>query len=471
MREHPDEFTLLRYVAGDLLEDETRPTESHVSKCSACSSALMELRDLDEGLRSLASTGSLHEEDPAGFSRTDPFRHRPELVRLRDESDHLPGTGTRALAASEGAGEIEERLLEAMRRPEALREVFSAISLDRPEDRFGLLYALQEAGLQIAENPLSAIDFARAAIAELQEPLASAKGEAGDAEAAVPRLVLLAQANVLAALAFLWTKEFSEAGSHLVVAYRAFVEGRGDEASLALVEMTEAQRRAFVHDGATALALARRAGATFEDLGLEDSAARALVVEGLAHFALGQQEDAIRCYRKALPVFERQQLWSNYVGALNSIATSLTTLDRLDEARREYARALRRFSQDRHRYWLGYLRIGFAETLFAGARFAEAAVSASRAARVFANAGLRVNSLIATLLEVECWARSGSISRAQHRLDLFWSDVERDRALDRAVVRELEEALSGANPDYQRLSNLREQIGETLRQRLKAKSA
>ena len=198
---------------------------------------------------------------------------------------------------------------------------------------------------------------------------------------------------------------------------------------------------------------------------MEDYAARARAAEGLAHAILEEPEEALEAFRAAIPVFERQGLWSNYVGALNNAATFLTSLGRFDEARADYARALRRLSREQHRYWLGYLRIGFAEVLFAGGRFAEAAAAAARAEGIFEDAGLRAHQLIALLLEVESWARHGSLARARGRLEIFWKEIARDGALDPRVRQELADALSGANPDYQAISGLRQQIDDILRQR------
>jgi len=264
------------------------------------------------------------------------------------------------------------------------------------------------------------------------------------------------------AMACMWTRDFSRARSRLVLAYRDFARGGGGEIDLALVESVEAQRRAFANEGAGALVLARRAQTTFEELGVDDLAARAIGARGLAFSTLGREEDAVRCFREALPVYERHELWSNYVGCLNSIATSLNRLGRVDEARREYARALRRFSQERHRSLLGYLRIGLAETLFGAGRFSQASVAAARAAQVFRDAGMRATGYIATLLEIESRVRQGSLDRARHRLDLLRREISRDPTLDPSVIREIADALSVADPDMERLGTLRLQIEELI---------
>ena len=114
------------------------------------------------------------------------------------------------------------------------------------------------------------------------------------ARALVPRLMLRAQAHLLLAIASLWTKEFSRARAHLVVAYRSFARAAPRKTSLAIVEIVESQRRSLTGEGATALVLARRARETFEAHAMEDYAARARVAEGLAHAMLGEHEAGAR---------------------------------------------------------------------------------------------------------------------------------------------------------------------------------
>jgi tetratricopeptide (TPR) repeat protein len=254
----------------------------------------------------------------------------------------------------------------------------------------------------------------------------------------------------------------------LIVAYRGFATGGGDETKLAFVELAEAQRRALSHEPLGAIPLIRRARETFANRGLDDYVARASAVEGLALDALGRVEEAVRAFHEALPVFEQLELWSNYIGALNGAATSLSRMGRHDEARRQYARALRRLSAQKHGFWLGYVRIGLAEALFAAGRFREAAMSAARAAKVFHHCGLRAQSLIALLLEVESWARNADLRRAQHQLSLFWTEIGREGLLDQAIIDDLNEALSGTNPNFAKLGSLRALAGVQIEERYRA---
>jgi tetratricopeptide (TPR) repeat protein len=455
---HLDEFTLLRYTVGDLAGDENRTTASHLAACGHCSSRLAGMALLDRELRRLTSADAGEELASAAFPETDPFRARPVPIPREGPRKH-GGVPTDALQASESAFGNRQRFLDAAAQPEALAALFAGLIFREPEHRFALLYGLQAAGHEIARSPGQALSFAEASILWLRSQRSSSDEEDLDrAEQIVPRAVLWGQAHVLAAHAHLWKKSFTRAHECLRTAYESFGE-IGDESNLALVELTESQRRSFEGEGSTALVLARRARNTFGQLGLEDFEARAMVAEGLAYSALGRREDAVALYRTAVPIFERCQLWSNLVGALNSIGTALMKMDRVDEARREYARALRRFSQDQHRTWLGFLREGLGEILLAAGRYREAASSLGRASRSYAECGLRANALLVSLLEIESWALAGDIARAIHRLDLFRAEVRQGgEPLDPSVMRAIEAALSGARPDIQRIATLRKQI-------------
>jgi tetratricopeptide (TPR) repeat protein len=469
MNTHLEDFAILRFVANDLSPEERRAVGGHIVACSECGTTRVEIERLDAELRELAANGAMNDWSAFGLDRNDPFYQRPQAPRATPAGLYRPSLGLSAIAASAKAQVLAPAILEAARDPQTLTSFLSTLDLELGEHRFAVLYALDEAGRNSAEDPLRAIVFARSVLAWVRvAALSSADQVYGEAEGMVPRLALRAQAHLLLAISCLWTNRYLRARAHLIVAYRGFAEGGGDETRLAFVELAEAQRRALSHEPLTAIALARRARETFADRGVEDYAARTWVAEGLALYELDRDEEALRAYREALPVFERNRLWSNYVGALNSIATSLSRLGRYQEARREYARALRHLSRNEHRSWLGYVRVGFAEALFAAGRFAEAARSAGRAAKVFSDCQLRAQSLTATLLEVESWARHGDRARAQHRLSLFWVEVERDGHLDQVILEDLAEALSGSNPNFEKLATFRELASDQIQERYRA---
>lgn len=437
MTTHVGDLALLRLIAGELGASEEEPIRAHVDGCPACESMLGELRELDHGLRELHARGELE-----GVLRapSDPFAIRP-----RSDSRIRQPVPSDLAERSRRARLVQRRIMEGGQ--DGINAIVSALDLERIEDRFGLLYALQEAGRSTGESADMALTLARTTIGLMRQ---SGLDGVSEAEAAVPARKLWGQAHVLAGQCRLWTKEFERAGADLRIAYREF--GRlGDETGLAIVELNESQRRALAHDGPGALALATRARETFERLTLHDLAARALVAEGMAASALGRDDDAVELFRRALPVFEGHGLWANWVGTLNCLGTALQLLGRTDDARREYARALRRFSQGEHRSLRGFVLEGLANLLSDSGRHREAAIAYERAAGSYRDSGLRANALLAAPLQIESWARSGDRPRARHRLELLRAELASER-LDASVLSDIERAIEHASSNAEAIS-------------------
>ncbi len=467
-QQHLDDFTLLCYVAGELGEAERSTAADHLAECRACRRTQTEIARLDKELSLLAKDPASRqewyvEELPAG----DPFHRQPPAARRppRQAAVATVERLVRVSVAAESAMAASDSLLEAVKNPEGdLPDTLSRLSFSELTDRFALLYTLQEAGRQIAEDPRRLMAFADEVIAAIKSTPPQQEQQAPEAEQDVPLLLLRGQAYQLAGQARLWTGELEVAGSHLRSAYLDFAM-LGDETGVARVEQLEAQRRFFTGHGGQALVLARRASATFAMLGLDDEKARARGAEGMALFQLGRWQEAADAFGEALSVFEAYQSWSNYVGTLNSIANSLVKMGRLDEARREYARALRRLSREQHRSWVPFIRKGLAEVLFSAGRYREAALQASRAVRLYAESGQVSRSLMASLFEAESWARAGDLGRARHRLELFRAEITHHGVLDPTLAGLIEEALSGRSTDFQAIVNLREWTEAALRER------
>ena len=466
---HLDDFTLLRYTAADLDAAERGAAEEHLVGCARCNGVLESLEKLDQEMRVLAKTSSA-----AGGARgRDPFARRPEAPArptVRRPALEAESLAVTALRASEnGAAETRRILALAKASPDELASVLSGLPLSDLASRFGLLYALQETGLEIAESPVRALGLALAALDRLDSE--SQVGSPTPAERVIPLQTLAAQAHLLAAQGRNWTGELDKAKRHFEKAYEFFGASTGDEISLAIVELGESQRRAFAGDPEAGLPLAGRARATFADMGLEDYEARAQVAEGICLSKLARGEEALEVFRSACLVFEKRQLWSNYVGAVNSLGGCLMLLGRLDEARREYARALRVVSRERHAAWVGYIRNSLATVLFEAGSYRDAAIAFMQVSRLFRDVGNIANALTASLYEIESWALCGESGRAAHRLEIFRAEVARHNALDPAILRKLDAALSGSDPDFEEVALLRESAGRMLRERLVSKSS
>jgi tetratricopeptide (TPR) repeat protein len=465
---HLDDFTLLRFTAADLDAAERGAAEEHLLACSRCNGVLESLAKLDEEMRVLAKTMSATD----GLDSSDLFARRPEAAprpapRPAAEAESL---AVAALRASDTGASDSRRILSAAKTSASeLASLLSTLPLSDLSVRFSLLYALQEAGLEIAESPLRAMALALGALERLSQerPADPLTPE----ERILPVQALTAQAHLLTGQARTWTGELERARGHFEQAYRDFGASTGDDLSLAIVELSESQRRAFSGNAGGGFVLAKRALATFEEMGLEDYVARAHVAEGICLTKLNRLEEALEVTRIALPVFQKHELWSNYVGAVNSAGAILWMLGRLDEARREYARSLKVISRQRHAAWVGYVRNGLALVLFKAGNHRYAALAFLQASKLFHEVGNIANALTASLYEIESWALCGEMTRATQRLEIFRIDVAQHDALDPVIVRQLERALSGSHPDLEEVAFLRESAGQMLRERLQRMSS
>jgi tetratricopeptide (TPR) repeat protein len=468
---HLDDFTLLRYVAEDLDDTEKRAAVAHLRACEACQATIGEIEELDQELRAVAdNTDTRRDFTLEDLPEGDPFRRRPRAtLRIPRRTGESPDAVASALAGSEEGTALSCLILDVLNSSaNELEAILVRLDLSDIAHRFALLYVLQSAGSAIAQSPVRALRLAEQALdriflfrADKAEPIG---------ETAVPGSALLGLAHQLAGQACLWTGELERSKSHLEVAYRAMAT-TGDEIGLANIEFLESQRRYFGGKAEESLNLARRAASTFEALGISESLARAEHAVGYALKALGRHEEALSAFRSAASFFKDNSVWSNYVAAVNSLATLLKEMGRLEEARREYAAALRRLSGREHRSHLALIRQGLGELLLASGRPREAALSLSRAARLFGDCGMISFALMAALVEVECWARAGDTARALHRLGLFQAEVNRRGVLDPSISRRIEEALSGSRPDFEKLAELKSHAKKALENQLGLASA
>ena len=119
---------------------------------------------------------------------------------------------------------------------------------------------------------------------------------------------------------------------------------------------------------------------------------------------------------------------------------------------------------------VAFTRNGLAHVLFNARKYADAAQSFLQAARLFDRLDQTGDALTASLWEIESWARTGDHPRALHRLEIFRTAVARRDALDPFVVQQLEQALSGRDPDLPKVSEIRSRAEEEIRQKLEARA-
>ena len=210
LKSHLDDFLLLRYVTDDLDRTERKQAADHIGGCSECRMALEEIEALDRELKQLAATPATRRDLEAEPLPTgDPFRKRPDPIdRPRRKGADAAAFTARALAASQEAAPLAERISKAAREDADIHETISLLSLRDPAHRFALLYALQQAGSEITRNTPRFLALAHAVI----DRVGGQSPEESEADDMVSSSMLLGQAHLLAGQACLWTSELEKAG-------------------------------------------------------------------------------------------------------------------------------------------------------------------------------------------------------------------------------------------------------------------
>jgi len=464
---HPDDFSLLILHEGEMSELEAARLKRHLAGCPACTAAYREIEELDRTLKTTLpeiEEALAEPELPDG----DPFRCRPDCIRLGRPKTIGEEAIREVFAASQAAGEVKSRLLNAAAAPEEdLREALADLDLLALRDRFGLGYALDDALYNMVDGPAQWVRFGRASTVRVLEGRADGRVLDAPAERAYPLDDLLGLSVLVEGTACNWTGEFLRGGRALRRAYGAFARGSTSERRLASVELAEAQRRAFLDRAEEALHLAERARATFRALGLEDEAARAAGARALALSYLGREEEALAEFRGALPALAEAGRWNAYVSMLNGVGGCLFKLDRLPEARREYARALKLVGREARPAVHAFIRASLARALFESGRYPEAAKAFAGAASLFAGQGSQSDAWAMALFEVEALARAGDAHSARGVLRSVSRAVQAAEAVDEDILASLDHVLSGECPDVDLVAVLRSRAGEQLEERLR----
>ncbi|MCK6684101.1 MAG: hypothetical protein L6R30_16995 [Thermoanaerobaculia bacterium] len=457
LTQHMDEFSLLRFAAGDMNDIERVHARRHLNACEDCQRALVSMERID-GILTDLGPDLLVPFEGEELPENDPFASRP-TPKVRPS---LAVDIQACLAATRRARETQERLYSAARESEsASREAILGLDLADLADRYALCFALDGARQLMAEGIQRWLSFAACAVHVLEDP--AVLGTAPPmVEQSVPLADLQARARLLHGFARLWTGDYEEGGRDFAAAYRLAAQGTAAESSFATVEMYESQRRTFLDRPREALLLAERARSTFELLGLEEEQARSQVAKGLALSALDRDDEAIVEFRATLPVFARTGLWNAHASVVSNIGASLVALGKLDEARRQYAAAMRGAAARPAIF--AFLRFNLALLLLEGGKFPEAASAFEAAAALFSQQGSRPDSLSAELYQVEALARGGELARASAMLESFREKAP-DGELPTEMLDALEQALVGFTRDPLRLTVLREQAETIIRTR------
>ncbi len=306
---------------------------------------------------------------------------------------------------SQDAEKPAELILKAART--GADELAAALSsLDgKPTRGFALLYVAQKGTALVAADPRCALALAQAIQAE-SASLVEVHREAR-ATTPAPRQAVQAEAYLLESQALLMMGDTSGARDAVAVARPLFAESGDLGFGSALCDYFEGEAATFGRDYERAEQLIGRALHTFEEFGQDQFVAKAEAAIGTILENRGDHEEALTFFDRAIAHFDAENDSRALTMTLNNRANSLARLDRLDEARATYAKALNIALRHDYVSHLRYIRAGLAELEFLRGQYARALRAFREIASESTAHGSPIDVLFARLYVAECLGRTG----------------------------------------------------------------
>ena len=395
--DHPSETDLLNLAAGREPGEAFEAARRHLDEgCRVCEKRLADLSDLIEAIReeeafndilSAKELPSLPEE-PRGrmLSFT---KAKPQLEEIYRISQSAEGPAEEILAA---ARESEDALIECLR------------SLDgHPGRGFALLYACQKGTALVGENPQRALALAHVVFEEA-ESLMDANVETKAATPA-PRQTVQAEAKLLESQGQIQLG-YAQKSRDAAIAARELFESAGDTGfGQALTDYFEGQAAGFARDYSGAERLLKKALKIFSEFGQDHLIGRAGAALGTVYQQRGDDQRALPYLEQALTALDPDLDSRQYLATLANRALSLSRLDRFDEARANFARALNIARKLSAPIYVHQIRDGLAELDFRRGRFDRALSAFSDLWREAVRAGFENEAVFAHLYIAECLGR------------------------------------------------------------------
>ena len=392
LKGHLGEATLLRIAARDLGADDGRAARKHLESCVACRTDLASAKRVDRSLAKLA--GALRK----GESGRDPGSN----AKYFDFIDQL-------FEVSEEAKEASERILRGARAAEPDQLEAALRALDGHAYRgLALLYSAQKADKLVAEDPNKALALAKLLSDEAESlPIASPRERTSTT---APRQAVQAVAALLESQALTQRGE-AKASREAVRRARLCFQESGDLGfGLALCDFHEGTAAIFEKDYRAAQRLLKSSASVFAEFGQNLLKARAHAGLGTLFVHNGHFDLALGYLDAALPVFESEPDTGpqRTTMLLNNRATALMRLERLDEARATFAKALNHGRRHNHASHLFFIRTGLAELDFRRGEYRRALHAFTKIVREASPLASKSEILFSRLYAAECQARIGS---------------------------------------------------------------
>jgi tetratricopeptide (TPR) repeat protein len=357
---------------------------------------------------------------------------------------------------SQAAEKPAELILQAARA--GADELAAALrSLDgKPHRGFALLYAAQKADKLVAEDPNKALTLARLLREEAATLQPANRKERISTPA--PREAVLAEVALLSSQAFIQLGECAAARDAVRPA-RALFEEAGDLGfGRALCDYYDGQAAGFARDYPAAESLLGQALAVFSEFGQSQLVGRGEAALGTV---LGQRGEALRalgCFDRALKAFDPERDSRPLTMVLNNRAHTLARLERFDEARATFARALNLARRNGYKSSLFFVKTGLADLDFRRGQYARALRAFVDLSREAVEVGAPTQALFVRLYIAECHARLGSYGLMATEVEALRRERQANRFSPSPALGELFVCLDQGTIDADLIAHVREYL-------------
>jgi tetratricopeptide (TPR) repeat protein len=389
---HPGEVDLLNVATGKADAAAAAEVRRHLEGCELCAKRFEDLTELvgaiteDEALETMPDLDDFQPDRPVPFVKA-----RPPLEEIYRVSRRAEIPAERILLAARVSMEEVEK---------AVRAVDGC-----PCRAFALLYASQKASSLVASDPGRALELSKKMFEEARS-LMDANLERRTATPA-PRQNIQAEALLLESQAQLQLGFADEARAAAVRARTLFRESGDIGFGKALCDYYEGSAAGFAKDYAGGERLLKRALRIFAEFGQDHLVGRTEAALGTLFLHRGDNARALQCFDHALPLLDTRGEAMRATMTLNNRATALSRLERFDEARASYARALNLARKHGYRSHLHIVRNGLADLDFRRGRFLRALRAFGELAREASASGYERERLFARLYVAESLGRLG----------------------------------------------------------------
>jgi tetratricopeptide (TPR) repeat protein len=326
----------------------------------------------------------------------------------------------------------------------------------QPYRGFALLYAAQKADGLVAEDPNKALALARLLSEEaVTLPIANSRDRISTP---APRQAVQAEAALLESQALL-QKGDAKAAREAVKPARGFFAESGDLGfGASLCDYYEGSAASFQRDYALAEKLLNRSLAVFTEFGQDHLIGRAEAALGSILAQRGDFARALPHFDRALETLEAAAEPQRVSMTLNNKATTLMRVDRFDEARSTFAKALnlaRRHGFASHVY---FVRAGLAELDFRRGEYRRALRAFSEIVSEASPLASRTEIMFSRLYVSECHARLGGYGPMASEIEALRRDRQASRFSPSPALGELFVCLDQGTIDADLIAHVREYL-------------